>query len=139
MKISLKKISIGIFSAIPFTLFLTPLAYASPIDICPQGSPFNGVCSGTATSIIGPVINVVFVVAILIALAFLIYGGLRWILSQGDKVKVAGARDMLVAALIGLIVVFLSYFLLNLVITLLFGDSVQNVLNNVTTKGIFNQ
>ncbi len=107
------------------------------VGICPTGS-FAGVCNPNISTLLGSVINVVFVIAILIALFFLIYGGIRWIISQGNKEKVNGARDMLIAALIGLIVVFLSYFLLGLVIQLLFGQSTQNLINSVTSNGIFN-
>ena len=62
------------------------------------------------------VINIAFILAALIALGFLIWGGIRWILSGGDKGKVEAAQKTITAALIGLVVVFLSYFLLNVVL-----------------------
>ncbi len=126
-----------------FLTFAVSQAFASnppsnAIGICPSNSAFAGVCSFNTSTLLGSVINVIFVVAILVALFFLIYGGIRWIISQGNKEKVSGARDMLIAALVGLIIVFLSYFLLGLVIQLLFGTTPQALINSVTTNGIFN-
>lgn len=126
-------------SAVGFTLTIgASTAFAETINVCPTGE-FKGVCGVSVSNLISNVIQAVFVIAILIALFFLIWGGINWIISQGNKEKVSAARNTLIAALIGLIVVFLAYFLLNLVIQLLFGNSVQNVLQNVTDNGIFNR
>ncbi len=142
MKFDLKKSSLFASTFVTLGALTTVSSFAAGTDnaisICPAGSAFSGVCNFNTSTLLGSVINVVFVIAILIALFFLIYGGIRWIISQGNKEKVNGARDMLIAALVGLIVVFLSYFLLGLVIQLLFGQSTQNLLNSVTTNGIFN-
>ncbi len=140
MKISIKRFATGLISISSLVAFSATPAFAggNVVSICPAGSAFSGVCNFNTSTLLGSVINVVFVIAILIALFFLIYGGIRWIISQGNKEKVNGARDMLIAALVGLIVVFLSYFLLGLVIQLLFGQTTQNLLNSVTSNGIFN-
>lgn len=59
-----------------------------------------------------------FVIAGIIALFFLIWGGIKWILSGGDKTKVEAARSTIIAALIGLIITFLAYFLLSMILGL---------------------
>lgn len=90
------------------------------VNACPPGEQFNALCNltfGNGSGLIGNLITFIFVIAIILALGYLIYGGIRWILSQGDKGKVDAARQHIIAALIGLIVVFLSYFLLNIVLT----------------------
>jgi hypothetical protein len=51
----------------------------------------------------------------------LIWGGFDWITSEGDKQKVANARQRLAMAIIGLIVVFLSFMIVNIVSTFFFG------------------
>jgi len=66
------------------------------------------------------VIGLIFLVAIILAFFVVIYGGLRWILSGGDKSKIQTARQTIVFAIIGLIVLFLSYFIVN-IITSFFG------------------
>ncbi len=68
----------------------------------------------------------VLVIAAVISLFFLIFGGIKWILSGGDKAKVGEARGTIVAALVGLIITFLAYFILNIVLGL-FGLSVSNL------------
>lgn len=73
-------------------------------------------------SVIGFVVAAAFIIATLIALLFLIWGGIKWITSGGDKAGVEGARNQIIAAIIGLIVVFLAFFILNLVLGL-FGTS----------------
>lgn len=67
-------------------------------------------------SILGFVITIMFIIAVLIALAFLILGGIKWITSGGDKGGVENARNQIIAAVVGLIIVFLSFFILNLVL-----------------------
>ena len=61
------------------------------------------------------IILLLLTVAVLLAFFFLIFGGLRWMLSQGDKKKVEEAQKTVTYAIIGLIVVFLSFFILNLI------------------------
>lgn len=57
----------------------------------------------------------VFVIASVIALFFMIWGGIQWIMSEGDKSKVQAARMRITYALIGLVLMFLSFFIVNLV------------------------
>jgi len=72
--------------------------------------------------VVGQVIQFIFVIAVLLSLGFLVYGGIKWITSGGDKSNVEAARGTIIAAIIGLIIVFLAYVILNLVITFLTGD-----------------
>ena len=68
--------------------------------------------------IIGNAITIVFILAAVIALFYLVWGGVKWILSGGDKGKVEAARSTIIAAIIGLVVTFLAYFILNFVLSL---------------------
>ncbi len=93
-----------------------PAAYA--INTCPKGQ-FDVLCNLTAGNfgnIVGGFIQLVFVIATVAALFYLIYGGLKWILSEGDKSSVEAARNHIVASIVGLIIIFLAYFILNIVI-----------------------
>ena len=58
-----------------------------------------------------------FILVIILALFFLIWGGIKWVTSSGDKTKVQGARNTMIYAIIGLIIVFLSYFVINVITT----------------------
>lgn len=98
------------------------------INLCPQGqfSPLCPLGEDSIGGILGTIITFIFVVAIIIALVFLIYGGLKWVVSGGDKGKVEEARGTIIAAVIGLVVVFLSYLILNFVLSL-FGISLSTL------------
>ncbi len=58
-------------------------------------------------------ITLVIVVSVLLTLFFLISGGIDMITSGGDKQKVVNARHKLTFAIVGLIIVFLSFFIVN--------------------------
>ena len=45
-------------------------------------------------------VTLLFVVGIIIAIVFLIYGGIKWILSGGDSKQVESARSHIVAAIV---------------------------------------
>ncbi len=135
------KKTIGIISGLTTPFFFAAAVFAqaatpttapgsgvgTAISPCPPGdNPFSKLCSFAKPEsfgqILGTVITIAFIIAVLIALAFLILGGMKWITSGGDKSGVEGARNQIIAAIIGLIIVFLAYFILNLVLGL-FGLS----------------
>lgn len=62
------------------------------------------------------VVVLFIVLAVVIALLYLLYGGIKWITSKGEKTEVEAARAHIVAAVVGLIVVFLSIFILSIVL-----------------------
>lgn len=118
------------FSAMLLTF--TPLVHAAEEKIidCTQAGQFSALCSLTAANIgqrISQVITFAFVIAIIIALAFLIWGGIKWITSGGEKTGVEEARNHVIAAVVGLIIVFLSYFILNLVVFFFTGENLFNI------------
>lgn len=119
----MKKLSaLSLSTATFFSLVPSAFAATGPINVnpCPtdaQGG-FNILCTVGASGVGGlitAIITILFIVATLLAVGFLIYGGIKWITSGGDKAKVEAARGTIVAALVGLVLVFLSYFILNLV------------------------
>lgn len=120
----MKQALFSIFSkfSLPFLLvFISPaLAFAADVTVqpTPVGSfaPLAKVTSADFGSIVGRVVTIAFVLAIVIALGFLVYGGIKWILSGGDKAAVESARNTIVAAVVGLVIVFLSYFILSVVL-----------------------
>lgn len=69
------------------------------------------------------IVNLLFLVAAFLAVAYLMYGGIKWITSRGDKTQVEAARKHIVAAVIGLLIVAGSFFALNVVFRLLGADN----------------
>lgn len=132
--IYMKKIISFLSATIALALSSSP-AHAA-LDICPlnktgEASQFNPLCSLNSNDfggIVGSAVTLAFIIAVVIALAFLIYGGIRWILSGGDKAGVETARNTIVAAIVGLVVIFLSYFILQFVIGFFIpGFSISNI------------
>lgn len=96
-----------------------------PYSIDPvKGMPSGGI--ETAAKVIRWGITVLFIGITLTSLIFFILGGIQWIISSGDKAKIEAARKRLVYSLIGLVVVFLSYFIINLV-SQFFGVKLLNI------------
>lgn len=79
----------------------------------PKGIPTGG--AGTVGKIISVGVNTLYIVAIILALGFLIYGGFQWMTSEGDKQKLQAARKKLFYAVAGLIVVLLAYLIVNII------------------------
>ncbi len=91
--------------------------------------PVAGMPSGgdeTLQSLITGGFTWAFIIITITALIFLIWGGISWIMSQGDKSKVESARKRITYAIIGLIVAFASYMIINTVGTF-FGVKVLNL------------
>jgi uncharacterized protein YacL len=79
----------------------------------PEGVPTGGLF-GTGDKIIQNGITILLIVAVIFALVMFIWGAIMWITSQGDKAKVQAARNRLIFAIVGLIVAFLSFFVIAL-------------------------
>src|ERR1035437_4558770 len=80
----------------------------------PNGIPTGGF-NTSGTNIIQVALTLLFVFAVILALIFAIYSGIQWTISGGDKQKIQQARLRITFAVIGLIVVFLAFFIVNLV------------------------
>ncbi len=54
------------------------------------------------------------IVTIILAIYFLIWGGISWITSGGDKARLEAARKRIIFAIIGLIVAFSAFMIINI-------------------------
>ena len=68
------------------------------------------------------VINVILYVLGALAVAFIIYGGIKYTMSGGDSAKVKSAKDTIMYAVVGLIVAILAYAIVNFVIGSVVGN-----------------
>lgn len=124
---------ISLATAVSTTLAFAPQAFATThnTNLSPCGTGASGIVATLCKAkdlgqVLGFVVTVAFIIAILTALLFLIWGGIKWITSGGDKTGVEAARNTIIAAIIGLIVVFLAFFILNLILGL-FGLSLLDL------------
>lgn len=96
------------------TLLSTLIAQANQINISPGGQ-FQVLGNITIVSIISAIIIMVLIAAALIFFFMLVWGGIRYITSGGDKAQAEAARGQITAALIGLVIVFAAWAIINLV------------------------
>src|SRR3989338_10858908 len=92
----------------------------------------SNVVSGTnisVSTVVQFVFNLLVAIGIIAALAYLLYGGIKWITSGGDKAAVEAARNHIVAAIIGLIILTLSFVIVSLVMKVLGLPSLPTSLN----------
>ncbi len=90
------------------------------VDLTPPTGSIDTIC---LTKIPQFIIQLVFIIGVVIAVIFLIYGGIKWILSGGDKTAVEAARNHIIAAIIGLIIVVGAFFIIGLIFQLLGADN----------------
>jgi hypothetical protein len=45
----------------------------------------------------------------------IIYGAVQWIISEGDKQKVQTARQAIIYSIVGLVIIFMSFFIISLI------------------------
>ena len=121
-----KKIAIS--SALPIAALALPASALAQGLVPSQLTPINNIIS-----VVRNAIRFILLIAFVLAFVFLIIGGIRWITAGGDEKAVGSARGMITAALIGLVVVLVSYALIVLVETF-FG--VQIISGNVNLDTI---
>ncbi|KKQ24913.1 MAG: seg [Microgenomates group bacterium GW2011_GWC1_37_12b] len=111
---------------------MSELAQAANISLNATGAWAN-LGAITIPGLISALVVIALVVAALIFFFMLIFGGIKYITSGGDKGKAESARGMITAALIGLVIVFAAWAIVQLVQTF-FGVSILD-LNIPTATG----
>lgn len=71
----------------------------------------------TLGDIVAGLIRLILVVAALVFFFILVIGGIRWIASGGDKAQTEAARSQITAALVGLVIVFAAWAIVQLINT----------------------
>jgi hypothetical protein len=135
-----KKLIASISASLAYFSLALP-AFAQNVSPCSGANGIAGaLCSLGGNNVSRTIRNVVIfivVLAVVICLLYLLYGGIKWITSRGEKTQVEEARNHIMAAIIGLIVVFLAIFILSIILTV-FGVDIMNLAlptiagNNVT-------
>jgi len=94
------------------------------------GYSITGTKAGLESSI-QLVINVILSLTSILFLVLAVYAGVRWMTAQGNPEDVTKAQETLQAAIIGMVVVAMSY-----AVTTLVFNSIQNKIptNNTTTS-----
>ena len=88
---------------------------AETINLKPGGAIGGTVSEFTFAGIVSAFLRIMLVAAALIFFFFLVWGGIEWILSGGDKTNTEKARNRITHALVGLVVVFAAWAIAQLV------------------------
>ena len=87
-------------------------AQAAQCDGCPSDLFGN-------TGVFKQVTNTILYIVGIIAVIMLIIGGIKYVVSGGDSKKVTDAKNTVLYAIIGLVICFLSFAIINFVISAL--------------------
>jgi hypothetical protein len=112
-----KVIRLLVYSLVLFAivaLFSTSSASAQGLGF-QVPNPFNRDMS--LQDVIVLIINVAFIAAGLVAVIYLIIGGFRYVTSGGNAEAIEGAKATILNAIIGLIIIFISFLLVNYVLS----------------------
>ena len=97
-----------------------PQGTSVPIK-APTELPTGGL-EGAGTNLVQLTINLIFVFGIILAIVFIFYSGIQWIMSGGEKQKLQNARNRLVYSFVGLIVIAIAFAIINIIVTLFAGN-----------------
>lgn len=132
----LKKIKLLVISFLALGVFAVPAIAVAQVSTDPniknslcQGADKLAIGSGTTATecnteagddglntLIAKIINIVSIIVAIIAVIMIIVGGFKYIASGGDSGKVTGAKNTILYAIIGLIVVALAQFIVKFVL-----------------------
>lgn len=105
----------GILTQVVLLLSIKPVFAA---ELCPPG--FESLCQfrldrGGGANLVGNILSFLLVIAIVLSLIYLVFGGIKYITSGGDKGKVDAAKSHLTAAIVGLIISLMAFFIVNII------------------------
>lgn len=89
----------------------------SVINLKPGGNIAKNLQNLNMGNIIGGGLRLILVIAALVFFFILVIGGIKWIMSGGDKAQTEAARNQITAALVGLVIVFSAWAIAQLLAT----------------------
>ena len=87
----------------------------------PAGPPL------TLGGIVGALIPYIFAAAGLLLLLYLLYGGFQLMVSGGDPKKIQSGKEKITGGLIGFIIVFLAFWIVQIIARLLGIQAIINI------------
>mgnify|MGYP006171884207 CR=1 FL=1 len=135
----IKKLKTIMASALALTVLAAPLALAPSASAQNENVIEGGICQGgdqlafegersvgdcsnvegseeQLNTLIGNIINIFSVVVGIVAVVMIIVGGFRYITSGGDSGNVTGAKNTILYAIVGLVIVALAQFIVRFVL-----------------------
>lgn len=118
-----KKFLVILLAVICVSMFMAPSVLAAS-KITDYGGPLETVVKGTGgleqnaslPATIGKVIKGALSIVGLVFFALMFYAGYTWMIARGEEEKITTARNTIIAAMIGIIIVVGSYALTNIIV-----------------------
>lgn len=79
------------------------------------GTGFGSLTNISFGDIVSALIQAILVIASILFFFMLVLGGLKWVTSGGDKTKTEEARGQITAALVGLVIIFSAWAILQII------------------------
>jgi amino acid transporter len=113
-RIALVALALGaltaLFSPLSHSRIVQAQATATPVSIESLGGQL-GLPETDFKQVVIQAIKLVLSLMTLVAIVLVVYGGFVWLTSAGDETKIENAKKIISAALIGLVVILLSWAL----------------------------
>ena len=116
-----KLLLLALLLSVTLSFGVTSMASAAAKDdVCSgvalTGSPCSGANGSSITPVIKAAIQILTLIAGIAAVVMIIIAGLKFITSGGDSSAVSSAKNSLIYALVGLVVVALAQFIVHFVL-----------------------
>lgn len=128
----LQKLKLSLMSLLVFGLFAVPIlatgdvsaqsATQAPLEcgadfkLTASGCTPTGDANDEFQALLTNIVNIISVIVGVVAVIMIIFGGFRYITSGGDSNKVGTAKNTILYALIGLVIVALAQFIVRFVL-----------------------
>lgn len=121
LKLFIASLGIVVFGALAIVPAATTYAL-DPLAACDDAANAdNEVCKNrddNAGTLIGALINTLLFIVGTLSVVMIIYGGIRYTTSAGNTSAVTAAKNTIIYAIVGLVVSFLAYAVVNWVLDL---------------------
>lgn len=124
---------IRVFALIPLLVFFlnVPLVFAAAINSSQTGLIETATNAGLNTAnvsvptFVGTVINIILSIIGVVFLILIVYGGVQWMLAQGEESKIGKARGLILHSIIGLMIILAAYAISSFVVNTLISQTLQ--------------
>ena len=112
--------SVGVF------MWATPVAVNAQADDVRRGVQYTGdagtdPAEGSLSTLVRKVLSVLSIVVGVVSVIMIIVGGFQYVISGGDSSKVGNAKNTILYAIIGLVIVAFAQIIVNFVLTTVAG------------------
>ncbi len=139
----MKKITKNILQVITGICAMLTLCAGKAMALTVQEGAEAARADGMPENLVGPdgvftqVTNTVLYVVGAISVIMLVWGGFRYIISGGDSKKVTDAKNTILYAILGLVIAFFAYAIVNFVLNTISPAPAQNAENAAILLSLF--